>query len=166
MNNTIESANKKEFRLSDFESAIKEGSNRFIILDANYDTISTKNGDREVLKLDIELSDEANPSKRRTLKNHMIFIDLTTGSRFHLFAQAVIRGLNTTTFIPEDLIGKKGQTSLSYYKPEGSDRSYNRLNDWVFDFPQEKVNEKLQEYVGEDEFDLTEEDINFGGTDE
>lgn len=166
MNNTTEPTNKKEFRLSNFEPAVNEGTNRFLILNAESDTISTKNGDREVLKLDVELSDVENPTKTMTLKNHMLFIDFTIRSRFHLFSQAVIRGLNVTTFTPVDLIGKKGSVSLSYYRPEGSNRTFDRLNDWLFDFPREQVNEQLQAYMGEDNFELTDEDIDFGGADE
>lgn len=166
MNHTPKPTNQKKFSLKDFKPAIKEGTNRFLILGADNDTISTKNGDREVLKLDIELSDEAEPSKKMVVNNHMVFVDDTPRSMFYFFIEAVQKGLNVTGFDPEDLVGKKGSLRLSYYRPEGSDRSFERLNDWVFDFPQKLVNEQLQEYIGEENFELTDEDINFGGTDE
>lgn len=163
MNNTPKLTNQKKFSLKNFKPAIKEGTNRFLILRVDSDTIPTRNGNREVLKLDIELNDEAEPSKKMVVKNHMVFVDDTPRSVFYFFTEAVEKGLNVTGFDPEDLVGKKGSLRLSYYRPEGSDRSFERLNDWVFDFPQKQVNEQLQEYLGQDDFELTEEDINFGG---
>lgn len=138
--------NEKKIKLSDFKG-VGVGLNRFKILDAEYDEIPTRNGNKEVVRLDVELIDNLDRTKRLQISNHILFIDLNTTSQFHRFVQSITDALGTEDFSPKAVIGLEGRVTLSHYRPEGSDFTFNRLNGWTFDAPESRVSEELESYV-------------------
>jgi len=154
---------EKGISLSDFQSPVEEGLNQFTILDAYYNTISTKNGDKEIVQLKVELKDQSDSSLKMTLEKYYLFIDYTKGGSFNHFIKSVLKVLNSTTFRPESLIGLEGVVELSYYKPTGKSISYEQLNNWTFKISQEQTNQKLNKYLEENQnnFELGDEDLDF-----
>lgn len=165
--------------MNEFVKKIEEGDVEFLLLNARYDTKMTKNGEKKVVDLELEiqqLEQENGPKEEIPIT---IFIDYYEGSQFYIFVKAVSEGLNLTTFSPDDLINLRGKATLKYQKPEGYTRDFPRLYNWVFYEKNGKVAEALAEYEAEGDeeveereaveevegkklnFDVTDEDINF-----
>ena len=147
----MEKNKEKEICLSDFKVAMEEGTKRFKILNAEYDTINTKKGESEVIRMRIELEDIDNPLNNMILENHLMFIDYTPRGRFNQFVQSVLTATGKQAFVPNDIIGLEGKVDLSFYRPEGSDFSYERLDNFIFSAPRDEVKEKLNTYIDQDD---------------
>ena len=157
--------NRFEIKLTDFENNFEAGPVEFLILNAQFDEINTINGDREVLKVDIKLTNQSDKTKTIVLKNHLIFIDLNQRSLFHQFVISVKEVLNEKPMIAKNLIGLSGVVELKYYQKDGADVSYERFNNWQFKFSVNETEETLKEHftscVGPASFDVTDDDIDF-----
>jgi len=156
--------NDKIISLDAFEPNVPDGPVSFLVLDAKYDVLNTKNGKKDILKLEVEVQELHNSNGKREEKSVNLFIDYNQGSFFHQFVQAVAEGALMTAFQPSKLINLKGQATLSHYQPEGYKFGFPQLNDWVFYQSNEKTLEALEKYQEDEDinFELSEEDINFG----
>ena len=142
--------NDSVIRLSNFAKGAKEGINRFLILDAKFDTILTKSGEtKDVIVLQIQLTHTQEQDRQETLHGYRIFVDFSYKSQFH---QMILSA--TTALGKEDLpgirevIGLEGTVALSYYKPD-EERSFARLNNWNFFVPTETMATELSQYADE-----------------
>lgn len=155
--------NEKIISLDAFEPRVPDGPVKFLVLDGRYDELETKNGKREILKLDLELQELHNSNKKNEKKSINLFVDYNQGSFFHQFVQAVVEGAFITAFQPSKLINLKGQATLSHYQPEGYKFGFPQLSDWVFYQSNQKLTEALEKYQEDDmNFNIDEDDINFG----
>lgn len=148
--------NEKSILLSQFEAKVEDGPVQFRVLKAMYDEIPTKNGVKEIVKLELELQELNNANGGTEVKEINLFVDFTPRGRFHRFVNAAITALSTTSFQPSRLIDLKGEAVLSHYQPEGSEFSYPQINSWVFYEKNEKVAEALAKYQDDDNFDVEE----------
>lgn len=158
------SKNEKSIFLSQFEAKVEDGPVKFLVLDATYEELSTRNGEKEIVKIELELEELDNSSSNKEVKSINLFVDYTPRGRFYKFVHAAVTALSANSFQPSKLIGLKGEAVLSHYQPEGRDSSFPQINDWVFYERNEKVAEALASYQvegKEDEFALSDEDINF-----
>lgn len=147
-----DSLKNKVIKLSDFQNPVEEGQNRFIILDAEYDTIVTKKGEtEEVIRFHIELSDPNNSTRKLELSRYLMFINLTADSEFFKFVHSALTATRSEVLSLPALIGLKGIVGLSYYRPEGSEQTFPRLYKWIFDIPNERVSEALANYLDADD---------------
>ena len=142
--------NDSVIRLSNFAKGAKEGINRFLILDAKFDTILTKSGEtKDVIVMQIQLTHTQEQDRQETLHGYRIFVDFSYKSQFH---QMILSA--TTALGKEDLpgirevIGLEGTVALSYYKPD-EERSFARLNNWNFFVPTETMATELSQYADE-----------------
>ena len=142
--------NDSVIRLSNFAKGAKEGINRFLILDAKFDTILTKSGEtKDVIVLQIQLTHTQEQDRQETLHGYRVFVDFSYKSQFH---QMILSA--TTALGKEDLpgirevIGLEGTVALSYYKPD-EERSFARLNNWNFFVPTETMATELSQYADE-----------------
>ena len=136
--------------LSNFAKGAKEGINRFLILDAKFDTILTKSGEtKDVIVLQIQLTHTQEQDRQETLQGYRVFVDFSYKSQFH---QMILSA--TTALGKEDLpgireiIGLEGTVKLSYYKPD-EEKSFARLRDWNFFVPNQTMETELSEYADE-----------------
>lgn len=136
--------------LSNFAKCAKEGINRFLILDAKFDTILTKSGEtKNVIVLQIQLTHTQEQDRQETLQGYRVFVDFSYKSQFH---QMILSA--TTALGKEDLpgireiIGLEGTVTLSYYKPD-EEKSFARLRDWNFFVPNQTMETELSEYADE-----------------
>ena len=142
--------NDSVIRLSNFAKGAKEGINRFLILDAKFDTILTKSGEtKDVIVLQVQLTHTQEQDRQETLQGYRVFVDFSYKSQFH---QMILSA--TTALGKEDLpgirevIGLEGTVALSYYKPD-EERSFARLNNWNFFVPTETMATELSQYADE-----------------
>src|SRR5699024_6101202 len=147
------SKNEKTIFLSQFKPTVEDGPVKFTVLNAMYDKLPTKNGVKEIVKLEIEIQEKDNEKGDKEVKSINIFTDFIPGGRFHKFVNAAITALSTTSFQPSRLIGLKGEADLSHYQPEGSDFSYPQINNWCFYQRNDKVAKALEQYQKDDDFD-------------
>lgn len=151
------SKNEKTIFLSQFKPTVEDGPVKFTVLTAMYDKLPTKNGVKEIVKLEIEVQEKDNEEGDKEVKSINIFTDFIPGGRFHKFVNAAITALSTTSFQPSKLIGLKGEAVLSHYQPEGSDFSYPQINNWIFYCQRnEKVAKALEQYQKDDDIDFGE----------
>lgn len=150
------SKNEKSIFLSQFKPTVEDGPVKFIVLNAMYDELPTKNGVKEIVKLELELQELNNADGGTEAKEINLFVDFTPRGRFYKFVNAAVTALSTTSFQPSKLTGLKGEADLSHYQPEGSEISYPQLNSWVFYQSNEKVAEALAKYQDDDNFDVEE----------
>lgn len=148
------SKNEKSIFLSQFKPTVEDGPVKFTVLNAMYDELPTKNGVKEIVKLEIEVQEKDNEKGDKEVKSINIFTDFIPGGRFHKFVDAAITALSTTSFQPSKLIGLKGEAVLSHYQPEGSDFSYPQINNWVFYQRNDKVAKALEQYRKDDDIDF------------
>ncbi|MEI3610450.1 hypothetical protein [Pseudogracilibacillus sp. SO10305] len=148
--------NEKSILLSQFEAKVEDGPVKFRVLNAMYDDIPTKNGVKEIVKLELELQELNNADGSTEVKEINLFVDFTPRGHFYKFVNAAITALSTTSFQPSKLIGLKGEAVLSHYQPEGSDFSYPRINNWVFYQRNDKVAKALEQYQKDDGIDFDE----------
>lgn len=146
---------EKVIFLSQFETKVEDGPVRFLVLDAKYDELTTKNGKKEIVRLELELEELNNPDSNKEVKSVNLFVDYNPRGRFFKFVNAAITALSTTSFQPSRLIGLKGEATLSHYTPKGGDLSFAQMNDWVFYKSNEKVEKALVRYQ-EDDIDFEE----------
>lgn len=146
--------NEKSIFLSQFKPTVEDGPVKFTVLNAMYDKLPTKNGVKEIVKLEIEVQEKDNEKGDKEVKSINIFTDFIPGGRFHKFVNAAITALSTTSFQPSKLIGLKGEAILSHYQPEGSDFSFPQMNDWVFYQSNQKVAEAIAKYKEDDDMDF------------
>jgi hypothetical protein len=142
--------NDSVISLSNFAKGAKEGINRFLILDAKFDTILTKSGEtKDVIVLQVQLTHTQEQDRQETLQGYRVFVDFSYKSQFH---QMILSA--TTALGKEDLpgirevIGLEGTVALSYYKPD-EERSFARLNNWNFFVPTETMATELSQYADE-----------------
>jgi|SRR5690625_503623 len=145
---------EKAIYLSQFEAKVDDGPVKFLVLDAKYDEMPTKNGVKEIVKLELELEELNNPDSDKEVKSINLFVDYNPRGRFYNFVNAAVTAMATTSFQPSKLIGLKGEASLSHYTPKGSDLSFAQMNDWVFYKSNEKVAKALASYQEDDDFDF------------
>ena len=150
LNNENIKLNDSVIRLSNFAKGAKEGINRFLILDAKFDTILTKSGEtKDVIVLQVQLTHTQEQDRQETLQGYRVFVDFSYKSQFH---QMILSA--TTALGKEDLpgirevIGLEGTVALSYYKPD-EERSFARLNNWNFFVPTETMETELSQYADE-----------------
>ena len=136
--------------LSNFAKGAKEGINRFLILDAKFDTILTKSGEtKDVIVMQIQLTHTQEQDRQETLQGYRVFVDFSYKSQFH---QMILSA--TTALGKEDLpgireiIGLEGTVTLSYYKPD-EEKSFARLRNWNFFVPNQTMETELSEYADE-----------------
>lgn len=142
--------NDSVIRLSNFAKGAKEGINRFLILDAKFDTILTKSGEtKDVIVLQVQLIHTQEQDRQETLQGYRVFVDFSYKSQFHQMI------LSATTALGKDhlpgireVIGLEGTVALSYYKPD-DERSFARLNNWNFFVPNETMETELSQYADE-----------------
>lgn len=155
--------NEKKIYLSEFERKVQDGDVAFVVLNAEYDTITSKKGKQmEVVKLRLELSELNGSANDKEFKNINIFVDRNPDGAFHKFVSSALTALQTTAFQPSLLINLKGKAVLSHHKPEGSEYSFPRMNDWIF----YKSSEALAEAIASYEKDDDEFDVDFEGDDD
>lgn len=147
---------EKTIYLSQFEAKVEDGPVKFLVLDATYEELATRNGKKEIVKIKLELEELGNPSGNKEVKSINLFVDYNPRGRFFKFVSSAATALATTSFQPSKLIGLEGKATLSHYQPEGSDFSFPQLNDWVFYERNEKVAEALAKYQEDDGFDVEE----------
>lgn len=146
---------EKTIYLSEFEPKVNDGPVEFVILGAEYDTITTKRGkNSEIVKLKLELQELNNPSSDKEVKNINLFVDRNPGGPFHRFIAASLKALSTTAFRPSLLINLRGKAVLSRHRPEGSDFSFPRVNDWIFYKSNEEVANALASYQEDNDIDF------------
>lgn len=148
--------NEKSILLSQFEAKVEDGPVKFRVLNAMYDDIPTKNGVKEIVKLELEVQELNNADGSTEVKEINLFVDFTPRGRFYKFVNAAITALSTSSFQPSKLIGLKGEAVLSHYQPEGSDFSYPQINNWVFYQRNDKVAKALEQYGKDDDIDFEE----------
>ena len=148
--------NEKSIFLSQFKPTVEDGPVKFTVLNAMYDELPTKNGVKEIVKLEIEVQEKDNEKGDKEVKSINIFTDFIPSGRFHKFVNAAITALSTSSFQPSKLIGLKGEAVLSHYQPEGSDFSYPQINNWVFYQQNDKVVKALEQYRKDDDIDFEE----------
>src|SRR5690625_3826460 len=136
-------------KINDFVKKVEEGQVDFLVLNAKYDEKSTRNGVKEIVQLELEIQNSHQLNGRKKKISITLSIDNFEGTQFYRFVSAVAEGVGLTAFEPNDLIGLKGQASLSYLKPEGYTIAFPRLHDWLFYQRDEKVAEALAEYETE-----------------
>ena len=70
--------------LNNFAKGAKEGINRFLILDAKFDTILTKSGEtKDVIVLQIQLTHTQEQDRQETLQGYRVFVNFSYKSQFH-----------------------------------------------------------------------------------
>lgn len=147
--------NEEVIYLDDFNAKVNDGPVSFLITDAKYDMIKTKkNEDVQIIKLTVEVQELDKPSGEKEVKNINLFVNKTPGGSFHRFVKAVLEAVRTNAFTPSLLIGKKGQATLSHYKPEGYEFAFPRMDDWVFYAASDEVSEALKKYKDDNVDDL------------
>lgn len=147
--------------LSDFSKGIKPGLNRFVILQAVCDKVLTKKGmEVDAISLQVELADIENPSSKEILQNHLIFMNFKENSAFHKFVVSVVEATGKESlFNIGDLVGLEGTVELSYYRPEGSESSFPRLNQWNFSVTENDIHQALTQYADNLDLDADLEEI-------
>lgn len=145
---------EKEIFLSHFKAKVEDGPVKFLVLDAKYDEITTKNGKKEIVKLEVELEELNNPDSNKVVQSVNLFVDYNPRGRFYNFVNAAVTAMETNSFQPSKLIGSKGTASLSHYTPKGSELSFAQLNDWVFYKSNVKVAKALANYLDDDDMDF------------
>ena len=136
--------------LSNFAKGAKEGINRFLILDAKFDTILTKSGEtKDVIVLQIQLTHTQEQDRQETLQGYRVFVNFSYKSQFHQMILSATTALGKEE-LPSigEVIGLEGTVSLSYYKPD-EERSFARLNNWNFFVPTETMATELSQYADE-----------------
>ena len=142
--------NDSVIRLSNFAKGAKEGINRFLILDAKFDTILTKSGEtKDVIVLQIQLTHTQEQDRQETLQGYRVFVNFSYKSQFHQMILSATTALGKEE-LPSigEVIGLEGTVSLSYYKPD-EERSFARLNNWNFFVPTETMATELSQYADE-----------------
>jgi hypothetical protein len=142
--------NDSAIRLSNFAKGAKEGINRFLILDAKFDTILTKSGEtKDVIVLQIQLTHTQEQDRQETLQGYRVFVDFSYKSQFHQMILSATTALGKEE-LPSigEVIGLEGTVSLSYYKPD-DERSFARLNNWTFFVPNKTMETELSQYANE-----------------
>lgn len=159
--------NEEAIYLSEFEPKVSDGDVNFLILDAKYDMIKTKRDKNiQIVKLRMEVQELDNPSGEKETKSITLFVNRNPEGAFHKFVKASLRALRTTAFQPSLLVNLKGKAVLSHYTPEGSERSFPRINNWVFYSSSQEVAESLANYQEKNEFHLEDDDIDFDSEEE
>ena len=136
--------------LNNFAKGAKEGINRFLILDAKFDTILTKSGEsKDVIVLQIQLTHTQEQDRQETLQGYRVFVNFSYKSQFHQMILSATTALGKEE-LPSigEVIGLEGTVSLSYYKPD-EERSFARLNNWNFFVPTETMATELSQYADE-----------------
>ena len=136
--------------LNNFAKGAKEGINRFLILDAKFDTILTKSGEtKDVIVLQIQLTHTQEQDRQETLQGYRVFVNFSYKSQFHQMILSATTALGKEE-LPSigEVIGLEGTVSLSYYKPD-EERSFARLNNWNFFVPTEMMETELSQYADE-----------------
>jgi hypothetical protein len=137
-------------RLSNFAKGAKEGSNRFRILDAKFDSIKVRTGEtKDVIVLQIQLTNMQEPEYQETLQGYLVFVDFSYKSQFHQMILSATGSLNKQELSDvRELIGLEGTATFSYYKPD-DDRSFPRLSNWNFFVPNDSMETELSQYADE-----------------
>jgi len=146
--------NEKTIYLSQFEAKVEDGPVKFLVLDAKYEEIPTKNGKKEIVKIELELEELDKPESNKEVKSINLFVDYNPRGRFFKFVNSALTALATISFQPSKLVGMKGEAVLSHYTPKGSDVAYAQLNDWVFYKPNKIVAEALASYQEDNDIDF------------
>ena len=136
--------------LNNFAKGAKEGINRFLILDAKFDTILTKSGEtKDVIVLQVQLTHTQEQDRQETLQGYRVFVNFSYKSQFHQMILSATTALGKEE-LPSigEVIGLEGTVSLSYYKPD-EERSFARLNNWNFFVPTETMATELSQYADE-----------------
>ena len=136
--------------LNNFAKGAKEGINRFLILDAKFETILTKSGEtKDVIVLQIQLTHTQEQDRQETLQGYRVFVNFSYKSQFHQMILSATTALGKEE-LPSigEVIGLEGTVSLSYYKPD-EERSFARLNNWNFFVPTETMATELSQYADE-----------------
>ena len=136
--------------LNNFAKGAKEGINRFLILDAKFDTILTKSGEtKDVIVMQIQLTHTQEQDRQETLQGYRVFVNFSYKSQFHQMILSATTALGKEE-LPSigEVIGLEGTVSLSYYKPD-EERSFARLNNWNFFVPTETMATELSQYADE-----------------
>ena len=136
--------------LNNFAKGAKEGINRFLILDAKFETILTKSGEtKDVIVLQIQLTHTQEQDRQETLQGYRVFVNFSYKSQFHQMILSATTALGKEE-LPSigEVVGLEGTVSLSYYKPD-EERSFARLNNWNFFVPTETMATELSQYADE-----------------
>src|SRR5699024_3934775 len=147
--------NEETIYLSQFEAKVEDGPVKFLVLDAKYEEIPTKNGKKEIVKIEMELEELDKPESNKEVKSIDVFVDYNPRGRFFKFVNSALTALATISFQPSQLVGMKVEAVLSHYTPKGSDVAYAHLNDWVFYILNRIVAEALACYHDANELDVT-----------
>src|SRR5699024_10535962 len=121
--------NEKTINISQFEAKDEDGPVKCLGLDGKYKEIPTKNGQKEIEKIELELEEHDKPESNKEDKSINIFVDYNPRGRFFKFVNSALTALATISFQPSKLVGMKGEAVLSHYTPKGSDVAYAQLND-------------------------------------
>src|SRR5699024_7169541 len=116
--------NEKAIYLSQFEAKVEDGPVKFLVLDAKYEEIPTKHGEKEIVKIELELEELDKPESNKAVKSINLFVDYHPRGRFFKFVNPALTPLATISFHPRKFVGMKGAAALSHYTPRGSDVAY------------------------------------------
>lgn len=134
--------------LGNFAKGAKEGINRFLILDAKFDTIIIKTGEtKDVVVLQIKLTHSQEQSHQETLQGYRVFVDFSYKSQFHQMILSATTALNKQELSGiSELVGLEGTATFSYYQPD-EERSFPRLTNWNFFVPKDAAATELSQYA-------------------
>src|SRR5699024_4358629 len=101
----IMNKNEKSIIISQFKPTVEDVPVKVTVLNAMYDELPTKNGVKEIVKLENEVQKKDNEKGDKDVKSINIFTDFIPSGRFHKFVNAAITALSTSSFQPSKLIG-------------------------------------------------------------
>src|SRR5690625_4352641 len=146
--------NEKTIYLSQFEAKVEDGPVKFLVLDAKYEEIPTKNGKKEIVKIELELEELDKPESNKEVKSINLFVDYNPRGLFFKFVNSALTSLATISFQPSTLVGMKGVAVLSHYTPKRTAVAYALLNACGLSTPNKIVAEALVGYQNDNDIDF------------